>query len=104
VNIIGNAIDASQTGGTVTVATGVAGGPDGPLHVVVDVHDDGPGIDPGSRERVFELFFTTKAQGTGVGLALARKFVEAHGGSLTVRSRSGEGTTFSMSLPTHSQA
>jgi two-component system, NtrC family, sensor histidine kinase HydH len=104
VNIIGNAIDASRTGGTVTIATGLARGSDGPLHVVVDVHDDGPGIDPASTERIFELFYTTKAQGTGVGLPLARKFVEAHGGSLTVASRPGEGATFRMSLPAHSQA
>ncbi len=104
VNILGNAIDASQPGGTVTVATGVARDSDGPLHVVIDVHDDGPGIDPASTERVFELFYTTKAQGTGVGLALARKFVEAHGGSLTVSSRLGEGATFRLSLPAHSQA
>jgi two-component system sensor histidine kinase HydH len=99
VNVIGNAIEASPAGGTVTVATAVARGDDGSLHVVVEVHDDGPGIEPASTERVFELFYTTKAQGTGVGLALARKFVEAHGGSLTVRSGSGEGTTFRMSLP-----
>ena len=98
VNVIGNAIEASPAGGTVTVATAVARGDDG-LQVVVEVHDDGPGIEPASIERVFELFYTTKAQGTGVGLALARKFVEAHGGSLTVSSGSGEGTTFTMSLP-----
>jgi signal transduction histidine kinase len=99
VNVIGNAIEASPAGGTVTVATAVARGDDGSLHVVVEVHDDGPGIEPASTERVFELFYTTKAQGTGVGLALARKFVEAHGGSLTVSSGFGEGTTFTMSLP-----
>ena len=98
-NILGNAIDASQTGGTVTVTTGVAHGSEGPPHVFIDVHDDGPGIDPASTERIFELFYTTKAQGTGVGLALARKFVEAHGGSLTVSSRPGEGATFRLSLP-----
>ncbi len=99
VNVIGNAIEASPAGGTVTVATAVVRGDDGSLHVVVEVHDDGPGIEPASTERVFELFYTTKAQGTGVGLALARKFVEAHGGSLTVSSGFGEGTTFTMSLP-----
>ncbi len=99
VNVIGNAIEASPAGGTVTVATAVVRGDDGSLHVVVEVHDDGPGIEPASTERVFELFYTTKAQGTGVGLALARKFVEAHGGSLTVSSGFDEGTTFTMSLP-----
>jgi signal transduction histidine kinase len=104
VNIIGNAIDASQTGGSVTVATGVARDFDGLLQVFVDVHDEGPGIDSASTGRVFDLFYTTKAQGAGVGLALARKFVEAQAGSLTVSSRPGEGTTFRMSLPAHSQA
>jgi signal transduction histidine kinase len=103
-NILSNAIDASHRGGTVTVTTGVGHGSEGPPHVFIDVHDDGPGIEPARTERVFELFYTTKAQGTGVGLALARKFVAAHGGSLTVSSRPGEGATFRLSLPAHSPA
>ena len=104
VNIIGNAIDASPAGGVVTVKTAVAGDSTGPLRVTVDVHDDGPGIDAVTAEHIFDLFYTTKAQGTGVGLALARKFVEAHGGALTACSHPGEGTTFTMSLPARSLA
>jgi two-component system sensor histidine kinase HydH len=63
------------------------------------VRDTGPGIAPDQIPKIFELFYTTKAQGTGIGLALAKKFTEAHGGTLTVESRLGAGARFRVSLP-----
>lgn len=66
--------------------------------VVLAVHDDGPGIDTGIAERVFEPFFTTRADGTGLGLAMARTVARAHGGELTLVP-SERGARFEMRLP-----
>jgi two-component system, NtrC family, sensor kinase len=69
--------------------------------VVITIEDDGPGIPPDVRERIYEPFFTTKevGKGTGQGLALARTAVERHRGTLTCSSSVGEGTTFTIRLP-----
>jgi len=63
------------------------------------VRDEGPGIPPEAVARVFEPFFTTKEKGTGIGLFLAKKIVEAHGGTIEVRSRAGKGSEFRIELP-----
>ncbi|MES1248901.1 MAG: ATP-binding protein [Actinomycetota bacterium] len=70
-------------------------------NVLVEVVDDGCGIDPDARERIFEPFFTTKdvGRGTGQGLAISRSIVEQHGGSITFSSELGKGTTFSVRIP-----
>jgi signal transduction histidine kinase len=68
--------------------------------VVVTFEDDGPGISPENLERIFRPFFTTKHRGTGLGLSISRNIVEAHGGSIEVRSEPGRGTTFRVTLPT----
>jgi signal transduction histidine kinase len=65
----------------------------------VTVRDSGPGIPADVRERIFTPFFTTKARGTGLGLPTAKRIVEAHGGSIAVRSQPGEGTTVEVVLP-----
>ena len=65
----------------------------------ISVRDTGPGIPPEVQARIFEPFFTTRGQGTGLGLAIALGVAKAHGGTITVRSRPGEGTHFSMELP-----
>jgi two-component system nitrogen regulation sensor histidine kinase GlnL len=62
------------------------------------VTNGGPGIPPEVRARVFELFFTTKEKGSGIGLAVSRKIVEAHGGTLGFESEPGR-TVFSVRLP-----
>ncbi len=62
----------------------------------VSVNDNGPGIDPAIRERVFEPFFTTRQQGSGLGLSIARDLVERNGGALEIRSRPGRGTSIVM--------
>ena len=83
--------------GRITVRTAATGD-----RVVLEVEDNGTGIAPEHRERVFEQFFTTKpvGQGTGQGLALVRRIVrERHGGLITFHTRLGEGTTFRIELP-----
>jgi signal transduction histidine kinase len=63
------------------------------------VRDDGPGVPADVGDRVFEALFTTKAKGSGLGLALCRRIVEAHGGTIAVESQLGVGTTFIVSIP-----
>jgi len=62
--------------------------------VEVSIADSGPGIPPEVQARLFEPFFSTKTGGTGLGLALARQILEAHGGSIACASTASEGTTF----------
>ena len=63
---------------------------------VLEVIDTGPGIVPDVQERIFVPFFTTKADGSGIGLSLSRQILRLHGGTLRVRSQPGEGATFTM--------
>jgi two-component system sensor histidine kinase SenX3 len=71
------------------------------------VQDKGVGIPPGDRERIFEKFYRVERglvhdiKGSGLGLALVQHIAEAHGGRITVTSRLGEGSTFSLHLPLH---
>ena len=67
--------------------------------VRLDVHDHGQGIDPAVRDHLFDAFQTTKPNGLGMGLAISRSIIEAHGGRLWVDASSGSGTTFSLTLP-----
>jgi signal transduction histidine kinase len=69
-------------------------------HGVIAVRDNGPGIPPAARRRLFDAFFTTKGQrGTGLGLYLSRQFVERQGGSLELLATDAAGTTFELRLP-----
>ena len=65
----------------------------------IDVRDVGPGIPPDVRGKLFTPFFTTKARGTGLGLATVRRIVESHGGQVEVLRSGHEGTTMRVSLP-----
>ena len=68
-------------------------------NIVVTVQDSGPGIDPQNIERIFDRFFTTKAQGMGMGLAICRSIIEAHNGRLWAEAGVHHGSLFRISLP-----
>jgi signal transduction histidine kinase len=95
-NLYLNAIEALATRGRGAIATSVRleGG-----RVVIAVDDDGPGIAPNAAERIFDPLFTTKASGMGLGLALCREVVKAHGGEITAASAPTGGARFSFWLP-----
>jgi signal transduction histidine kinase len=93
-NLILNALQATPPGGRVTVATD---GDDDRL--TIRVADTGEGITPEALPRVFDVFFTTREGGTGLGLPIARRIVEEHGGTLAVASAAGAGTTATLTLP-----
>ena len=67
--------------------------------MIIAVSDTGPGIQPEVGRRLFEQFFTTKPQGTGLGLYISRQIVEEHGGEIRWSSEPGSGTTFTVRLP-----
>jgi signal transduction histidine kinase len=94
INIFLNAVEAVNTGGEVTVSTEKV-----PSGVLVSVKDNGPGISREEREKVFDLFHTTKEGGTGIGLAISRRIVEEHGGKIEIRSEEGKGTEVLITLP-----
>jgi signal transduction histidine kinase len=89
-NLIRNAFDALGEQGALTVRLSHEAESAG---VTVAFEDDGPGMSEATRERAFDDFFTTKPQGSGLGLAFARRVVEAHNGRISLRSRVGHGTT-----------
>lgn len=97
-NIIINAIQAMQDGGTLSIQTDLIDG-GSPARVRVQIADTGRGISPADLEKIFVPFFTTKTQGTGLGLPICRQLLEQLGGTLTVTSQLGEGTTFTIELP-----
>jgi signal transduction histidine kinase len=88
-NLISNAVQSSQRGDRVSIELRRDGG-----GAILQVSDEGAGIEPGDVDRVFEPFFTTRATGTGLGLTVVQRFAEAHGGSVEVSSRPGGGTRF----------
>ncbi len=100
VNLIGNAVEAMPAdSGTITLTTGTERS-EGALRVCAEVSDTGGGIPPEKIGKIFDLFYTSKPQGTGLGLAVTKKFTEAHGGTISVRSSPGEGATFRVTFPT----
>jgi signal transduction histidine kinase len=93
-NLILNALQATPAGGRVVVATSGDAS-----RLTVSVSDNGEGMSPETREKALTPFFTTREEGTGLGLALVRRIVEEHGGSVTISSARGEGTTVSLDFP-----
>ena len=93
-NLLRNAVEAKSSGPiTVTVGTSC------PSIVSLDVHNEGKPIPPAVKDHLFDLYFSTKSQGIGIGLALVKGFVERQQGSVTVHSTARDGTTFRIDLP-----
>ena len=94
-NLIINGVQAMEDGGTLTVRAK-------PLNeeIQIDVEDTGQGIEPEQFDKIFDLFISTKAEGTGVGLTIVKQIIEGHGGRVNVESNPGQGTKFSILLPT----
>jgi signal transduction histidine kinase len=99
VELVSNALDAMPEGGSLTLVAAAARGGSGDARVALEVRDTGRGIPPETLPSVGQPFFTTRAEGTGLGLATARRFVEQHGGRLDLTSRPGAGTTVRVWLP-----
>jgi PAS domain S-box-containing protein len=100
-NLIINAIQAMRHGGQLTLQTNLVRTPNGaePKNVTLTISDTGPGIAPDTRRRIFEPFFTTKARGTGLGLAVARRIIEEHHGTVSIHSEEAKGSSFIIQLP-----
>src|ERR1700676_3503338 len=103
-NLIINAIEAmsgiKERPGELTIVSAS----DGPDTVSVEVRDSGTGLDPEHAPHLFEPFYTTKAEGLGIGLSISRSILEAHGGRLSAAANAPNGTVFSFSLPVNEPA
>ena len=97
--LITNALEATPKGGSVTIRTRIEPGNGASPKVTVSVEDTGKGIPQENRQRVFEPFFTTKAHGTGIGLPLAKKFVERNGGTIRISEASNGGAKIDVAFP-----
>jgi two-component system sensor histidine kinase HydH len=93
-NLLRNALDAAPPEAPVEIVASTE-----PAGLVFTVRDRGPGIPPGDLERIFEPFVTGRVRGTGLGLAVARRIVDLHGGRISVRNRDGGGAEFRVVLP-----
>ena len=98
-NLIINAIEAMSGAGGGPRELRVCSGNADSKGVLVAVQDSGPGVDPESLAHLFTAFFTTKSQGMGMGLAISRSIIEAHGGRLWATANDGPGATFQFTLP-----
>jgi signal transduction histidine kinase len=97
-NLVTNAIQAMPDGGAVTLGAGR--GPDGAIEVRVS--DEGVGIPAEDLDRIFRLYYTTKPQGSGIGLSMVYRIVQMHDGRIDVDSAVGRGTVMTMTLPVSS--
>jgi signal transduction histidine kinase len=96
INLLRNAADAATGSTQPRISVHCHIGSD---QLAIDVMDNGPGIAPAQREQIFVPFFTTKPGGSGIGLSLARRIAQAHGGRITVLSNEPRGSIFRLSLP-----
>jgi signal transduction histidine kinase len=97
VNLATNAYQAMSTGperGKLVVETKAD---DGMIHI--GFHDDGPGIPKEHQRKIFDPFFSTKAEGTGLGLSISYGIIKEHGGEISVQSMAGQGTSFRIQVP-----
>jgi len=98
-NLIINAIEAMSSADDDPRELVIRSGLDGPQRVLVAACDSGPGLDPKSVDHLFDAFYTTKPQGLGMGLAICRSIIEAHGGRIWATANDGRGATFQFVLP-----
>jgi PAS domain S-box-containing protein len=95
-NILRNALEAVGSGGRIDIATEYL---PSRKSVAVTIADDGPGVPPEIRDRLFEPFFSTRPDGTGLGLAVSHSIVRSHGGEIVVDSHPGQGAVFRVLIP-----
>jgi signal transduction histidine kinase len=103
VNIVVNACDAVQDGVVITVTEEERPIAGGGLAAVIRIEDNGPGIPERIRQKIFEPFFSTKEEGSGLGLSIVARIIEEHGGSVTVESEENKGASFIIVLPVTSK-
>jgi nitrogen-specific signal transduction histidine kinase len=106
INLMLNSVEAINAHGSLTVSTDTAVENEGQLRegasrrmIRIRISDSGTGIKPENMLRLFEPFFTTKRNGTGLGLAVTRRIIEEHNGTIRAESNPGKGTTFTIQLP-----
>jgi two-component system NtrC family sensor kinase len=99
-NIMLNSIDAMTDGGDLNITAKANGS-----YVEVAISDTGSGIEESSISKIFDPFFTTKpmGKGTGLGLSICYGIIKEHNGTIAVKSKKGEGTTFTIKLPVNGQ-
>jgi signal transduction histidine kinase len=100
INLMLNGLEAMNGGGELLVRSqrDQEGSPQ------IAVSDNGTGLPAGAADKIFDAFFTTKPQGTGMGLAISRSIIESHGGRLWASANEGRGATFYFSLPAHRES
>jgi signal transduction histidine kinase len=94
INLIKNALDVMPNGGKITIDSKQVNG-----DLEVSFADTGPGINDEVLPKLFSPLFTTKAQGMGFGLAICKRIIEAHGGTIAVKTVKDKGTIFTLTLP-----
>ena len=98
-NLVINAIDATEGNGEVKIRVSIDQDTADREDAVIEVSDDGRGISEADQVRIFNPFFTTRSEGTGLGLPAVRRIARAHGGTVQVKSQLGRGSTFTIRLP-----
>jgi signal transduction histidine kinase len=98
-NIAVNAIEAMDKGGDITLRIELNRNESNGDTCAIVIADTGPGIPPDQREKIFQLYYTTRPRGTGIGLAMAFRAAQLHGGTIEVKSEMGKGTEFRVVLP-----
>ena len=94
-NLIQNGVDALPSPGKLTLTVEQIS----PSLLELGIRDNGPGIEENIQDKIFNLYFTTKSDGTGIGLSLVQQIVDIHGGAITVDSKKGQGPRFVIHLP-----
>jgi nitrogen fixation/metabolism regulation signal transduction histidine kinase len=103
-NLIKNAIEAMEQTDNATIAISTTPCPARSSMVCIQIQDNGPGIPDVLRDKLFEPYVTNKEKGSGLGLAVVKKILEEHGGSISVESSPDHGTRFTLALPVDQQA